>query len=421
MHMHSYRVAIVSIGDEVLNGDTLNTNAQWIATQCTRLGAHVVEQRTIPDSVSAITATLTSLNPSVELIITTGGLGPTHDDLTVAALAEFFGDELVEDISTLEYLHQYAAARGRNMTERLRKQALVPSSARVLPNRVGTAPGLLFARREGASVVVLPGVPREMEAIMTESVIPWLTEQIGTGGYSVVRERVLLTAGVPESELADRIEPIRSQLPAEVDIAFLPGAMTVRLRLRARGTVDSVEKTLDHATALLTPLLGTSLLSDRNERLVEVLQRRCIEQQKTLAVAESCTGGMLGAEITSVPGSSAYFLGGLICYSDAVKIHFGGVRPETLSTYGAVSQQTVEELSRYIRAAYGSDIAVAISGVAGPGGGTVEKPVGTVWIAVADRHGVQARKFLFTTDRQTNRTRACAAAILMVLERLQSD
>lgn len=195
----------------------------------------------------------------------------------------------------------------------------------------------------------------------------------------------------------------------------------MRIRVRARGRPDAVRLLLDQAVEPLRAALGSAIVSENNERLVEVLQRECIARGKTVAVAESCTGGMLGMEITSVPGSSAYFLGGLICYADAVKIHFGGVRPETIARYGAVSQQTVEELAAYIRAAYGSDLAVAISGIAGPGGGTAEKPVGTVWIAVADGYKVVARQFQFGSDRHTVRARSCAAAMLMLLERLRTD
>lgn len=416
-----YRIALVSIGDEVLSGNTLNTNARWLARHCTALGAAISEQRTIGDDVPAIVETVTSLRQRCELVITTGGLGPTHDDRTVAAMCQLFGDELVLDTLTLENLERIATERGRAMTERLRLQAMVPASATVLPNRVGSTPGLLFDRRDGAAVIVLPGVPREMEQIMLDSGLLWISERISAGGFDVIAEHVFLTAGVPEADLADLLEPLRLQLPPRVELAFLPSTSGVRIRVRARGSPDDVRLLLHQAVAPLRTALGKAIVSEQNERLVEVLQRECIASGKTVAVAESCTGGMLGMEITSVPGSSAYFLGGLICYADAVKIHFGGVRPETIARYGAVSQQTVEELVTYIRAAYSSDLAVAISGIAGPSGGTAEKPVGTVWIAVADGDQVVARLFRFTSDRDTVRTRSCAAAMLMLLERLRMD
>lgn len=203
-------------------------------------------------------------------------------------------------------------------------------------------------------MIVLPGVPREMEHIMLESGLRWIAERIASGGYEIIAEHVFVTAGVPEADLADRLEPLRTQLPPTVELAFLPSASGVRIRVRARGRPDAVRLLLDQAVEPLRAALGSAIVSENNERLVEVLQRECIARGKTVAVAESCTGGMLGMEITSVPGSSAYFLGGLICYADAVKIHFGGVRPETIARYGAVSQQTVEELAAYIRAAYGS-------------------------------------------------------------------
>jgi nicotinamide-nucleotide amidase len=419
--MNLYRVAILSIGNEVLSGDTLNTNAAWIAARCTASGAQVVEQRTVPDSVDAIVTTLRELRARCELVITTGGLGPTHDDCTVAALLELFGDHLVLDEPTLKRLEAYAAERGRQMTDRLRSQAMIPSTARVLPNPIGSAPGLFIeGRDDAAAIMVLPGVPREMELIMEQSGIPLLTRALVQRGSDILAERVLLTGGIPESVLADRIEPFRQQLPPEVELAFLPSALTVRLRLRAMGPASTVQSLLDDAVALLTPAIGPALLSDRDERLVEVLQREFCQRGKTLTVAESCTGGMLGAEITSVPGSSAYFLGGLICYADSVKIHFGGVQAETLARHGAVSQQTVEELASYIRAVYGSDYAVAISGIAGPGGGSSDKPVGTVWIAVADQHQCHAQRYSFGSDRHQNRVRACAAAMLMLIERLRA-
>jgi|DewCreStandDraft_5_1066085.scaffolds.fasta_scaffold00115_83 nicotinamide-nucleotide amidase len=416
-----FRIALVSIGNEVLSGDTLNTNVRWLAEQCTALGAVIAEHRTISDDIAGIVETIAELRQRCELVITTGGLGPTHDDRTVAAMLELFADELVLHQPTLEHIERLVAERGRAMTERLRMQAMVPASATVLPNRVGSAPGLLFDRSDGAAVIVLPGVPREMEHIMLESGLRWIAERIASGGYEIIAEHVFVTAGVPEADLADRLEPLRTQLPPTVELAFLPSASGVRIRVRARGRPDAVRLLLDQAVEPLRAALGSAIVSENNERLVEVLQRECIARGKTVAVAESCTGGMLGMEITSVPGSSAYFLGGLICYADAVKIHFGGVRPETIARYGAVSQQTVEELAAYIRAAYGSDLAVAISGIAGPGGGTAEKPVGTVWIAVADGYKVVARQFQFGSDRHTVRARSCAAAMLMLLERLRTD
>ncbi|MCX7929170.1 MAG: CinA family nicotinamide mononucleotide deamidase-related protein [Chlorobi bacterium] len=418
--MNLFRIAIVTIGDEVLNGDTLNTNAQWLSSQCVRAGSIVVEQRTVADQPTSITAAIRELRQITNLVITTGGLGPTHDDHTVAAVADLFGDQLVLHQPTLEYLERCARERGRTMTERLRRQAMVPRSARVLPNTIGTAPGLLFERSDGAAVMVLPGVPLEMMAIMQTSGLPAIATAIETGGYDVVAERIIVTAGVPESELAERVEPLFEQLSDRIDVAFLPSDLTVRLRLRARGSPEQTHVLLDTAIEKIKTAIGSAFVSDRNEKLVEILQRECTQRSLTLAVAESCTGGMLGSEITSVPGSSAYFLGGLICYSDAVKIYFGGVHPETIALYGAVSRQTVEELSQYVRSAYGADLGVAISGIAGPGGGSPEKPVGTVWIAVADSQGVTARCFRFGENRATVRSRACAAALLMSLERVKS-
>ncbi len=418
--MNHYRIAILSIGNEVLSGDTLNTNAAWIAARCTSLGALVVEQRTVPDNVATIVAALQQLRSCSDLVITTGGLGPTHDDCTVDALLSLFDDQRVVHEPTRARLEHYAAQRGREFNDRLRSQALVPSTATVLANPIGTAPGLYFERTDGASVMVLPGVPREMELIMEQSGIPLIRSAIERRGCPIIDERVFLTAGIPESDLAERLDPVRQNLPPEVELAFLPSAMVVRLRLRASGSPDQVRSLLNNAAAQIEPLLGRALITDQNERLVEVLQRECIRHGKTLAVAESCTGGMLGAEITSVPGSSAYFVGGVICYADAVKIYFGGVRPETLAQFGAVSRQTVEELSRYVRAAYSTDLGVAISGIAGPGGGSDDKPVGTVWIAVADERGVDAQRYTFGPDRQDNRVRACTAAMLMLLEHLRA-
>ncbi len=415
-----FRIALVSIGNEVLSGDTLNTNARWIAHRCTALGALVIEQRTIADDIPTIVETLRELQKHSELVITTGGLGPTEDDRTVAALCELLGDTLVLDSPTLAAIERSLAERGRTMTERVRMQALVPSSAKVLPNRFGTAPGLLFDRSDGAAIVVLPGVPREMEQIMLESVLPWIELKLISGEFDVIAEHTFVTAGIPEADLADRLEPLRVQMPKSVELAWLPSAYGVRVRVRARGKPPEVRALLEETVLPLREALGDAIVSEKNERLVEVLHNECIARGKTLAVAESCTGGMLGMEITSVPGSSAYFRGGLICYSDDIKIHFGGVRPETLAQYGAVSRQTVEELVTSIRRAYDSDLAVAISGIAGPGGGTPEKPVGTVWIAVADGHRIDARRFQFGSDRQTVRTRSCAAAIQMLLELLRA-
>ncbi|MBU3699015.1 MAG: competence/damage-inducible protein A [Candidatus Kapabacteria bacterium] len=407
------RVALISIGDEVLIGQVVNRNAAWLAEELTLIGCSVAEHVTISDTAEQLTSTIDRVRTSCSVIIMTGGLGPTHDDITKDVLTSYTSDRLVMSEQWLAHLHDWMRERGREVTERNAAQALVPSRATILPNPIGTAPGLAIDHA-GCLLVALPGVPTEMQHIMLDHVVPMLGDRLRESAGARAQYMTLLTAGVAESTLADMLgDP--SDFLGNATLAFLPSYHGVRLRIGMRHADEAVRlqelwRVRDH----ILQKAGKYVYGSDKQTLAEVIGTRLRERGETLAIAESCTSGMLGARLTDVVGSSAWFLGGVMCYSNESKVRDLSVREATLAAQGAVSVEVAKELAEGVRTRFASTYGIGITGVAGPGGGSVEKPVGTVCIAVAVSGHCVSTRFQFGNDRYVNRERSVGAAMAML-------
>ncbi len=404
---------IISIGDELLIGQTLNTNAHWIAAELDKIGFTVRQHMSISDNKQHIIKTLTeSLNNS-DVVLITGGLGPTNDDLTMPVLNEYFGGKLVVNQDVYNDIETLILGRGFEMNENNKRQALVPDNCKVIRNPNGTAPGLWFERNKQV-VAAMPGVPFEMKAMITESVIPWLKQKYV---LPEIVHQMVLTQGLPESKLAEVLTDWENNLPENIKLAYLPSPGRVKLRLSSKGTDrKQVQHAIDEQVEKLTQLIPQHIYSTDNSNLEEVIGKMLLQQQATLATAESCTGGYIAHLITSISGSSAYFKGSVVSYANEIKINELGVNPADLEKHGAVSQQVVEQMAVGMLKKFKVDYAVATSGVAGPTGGTAEKPVGTVWIAVANKNGVVSKQFTFGKLRSVNIERSAVAALGMLRE-----
>jgi len=402
---------IITIGDELLLGQVVNTNAAWMAEHLHMAGIGVSRIVTVSDTGQEIVAALDEALTRADVVLMSGGLGPTSDDITKHTLCTYFDSRMVFHEPTFEQIKKFFDARGYKMTERNRRQAEVPEACTPIINHHGTAPGMLF-EKNGKTIISMPGVPFEMEAMMDAQLIPMLTAR---GNSKIVVHRTVLTQGGGESFLSDLIHEWEEALPANMKLAYLPQPGIVRLRLSAVGgdrrqLIDMIEKEIE----ALQKIIPDYIFGFENETLEEVVGRLLKKKGKSVCTAESCTGGYLSHLITSVPGSSDYYTGSVIAYSNKIKEHVLGVKKETLEAHGAVSEQTVIEMAAGIRDKFGTDYALAVSGVAGPEGGTAEKPVGTVWIALAHPGGVDAKKFLFGDHRGRNIRRSALAALNML-------
>ena len=345
----------------------------------------------------------------------TGGLGPTKDDLTKQTLAKYFGSDMVFREDVWEHIVQLFKGFGREPVERNKQQALVPEACEVLFNHKGTAPGMLF-RKGDVRIVSLPGVPYEMKGLVSNELLPLLRAEID---YQIIH-KTLFVVGVPESVLADKIEPFESEFPASIKLAYLPRPGMVRLRLTSRGKRnDDLQAEVDAATGVLRKALGDALMdgsSKHIERYVGILLQ---EKGLTVGTAESCTGGGIAAALVNVPGSSAYFEGGLVAYSYGIKETLLGVDHSTIVEKGAVSEEVVRQMSEAARKNLGVDFAVAVSGIAGPGGGTPDKPVGTSWISIAGPERTIAEKFVFGKVRERNIQKTIFAALNLLVKEVE--
>ena len=408
--VEAMNVGLITIGDEVLIGQIINKNVAWIAERVTSIGGHIVEHCTVADDAKQLVDTLNRLRTSCDVLLLTGGLGPTHDDITKPVLTEYFHDTLEVSEEWMQHLHAWMKQRGRTVTERNAGQALKPTTAALLSNPIGTAPGLMFDR-DGIVVVAMPGVPSEMQGIMQNHVLPLLHERIDAAAISTTEYLTLLTTGIAESNLADVIgDP--TQFLGSSTLAFLPNYLGVRMRIGATGSSSAERREeLFRVRDVLMQRAGKYVFGQGDTTLAEVLGGMLKERGETLSAAESCTGGLLGSMLTDVNGSSAWFLGGFIPYANAAKVRDLGVQESTLEQFGAVSEQVARELSEGARRITGSTYAISITGVAGPGGGSAEKPVGTVWISVAGPSRTVAFLHQFGTDRRINRERSAGAAL----------
>ncbi len=407
----SYQSIIITIGDELLIGQTIDTNSAWIAQKLNQVGINVKRRIAVGDERNAITEALNESIPYADVIFLTGGLGPTADDITKPMLADYFGAKLVVNETVLEHVKQIFSKRNRPFLERNLKQAEVPDNCKVLFNRLGTAPGMWF-EQEDCIIISLPGVPFEMQTIVSEEVMPRLMERF-TGQHII--HKTLIAVGVGESFIADKIEDIETALPPHIHLAYLPTPGFVKLRLTTEGAdKETLQAEVNIRAELIQRRLGNIIAASEDIPLEEVVTRTLTEHRLTLGLAESCTGGYVANRITNVPGSSAFFKGSIVSYANDVKERLLKVPGQVLETDGAVSEATVRQMAQEARIALQSDIALSISGILGPGGATAEKPVGLVWMAIADKNKVLVRKFNFFYDRLRNKELAANAALDMI-------
>jgi nicotinamide-nucleotide amidase len=390
---------LLTIGDEILYGQIVDTNSQWMSVELSHAGIKVIRKTTVGDQEDEILNALAEAEKRADIVLITGGLGPTSDDLTKPCLAKYFNCELQIHEEALAEVTEFFKSRGRELTEVNRQQAALPVCCEKVTNKMGTAPGMWF-ERAGKVFVSMPGVPYEMKRMMSDIVIPRLRKTFST---PTIHHKVIRTIGLGESFLAEKIADWEKALPNHIKLAYLPSLGEVKLRLTSFGdSLSAMEAETDALTEKLKERVGQFIYGYGEDPIEVVIGNILREKKLTLAIAESCTGGYLSHLITSVPGSSAYFLGSIIPYAYEIKMHQLGVKPETLEKHGAVSEATIMEMASLVRAKFNADIGVATSGVAGPGGGTPEKPVGTVWIAYADKHQTVARKLQLSKDRLIN-------------------
>ncbi len=409
--MKSVFVEILAIGDELLYGQTQDTNSHWISVELDKVGFKVVRRTTIGDKEDHILSALQEAEHRADVVLITGGLGPTSDDLTKPCLAKYFDCGLAIHEEALEEVTAFFKSRERELTEINRQQAALPVCCTKITNAVGTAPGMWFSR-DGKIFVSMPGVPHEMKRMMTDRIIPKLKETFQT---PVIYHRMIRTVGIGESFLAEKISHWENALPDHIKLAYLPSLGEVKLRLTGMGTsISELKGEMDGLVRQFQPLAGEYIYGYGEEPLEVVLGGELRKAGLKLAIAESCTGGYLSHLITSVPGSSDYYLGTMIPYDYDTKMRQLGVRPETLEKYGAVSEPTIIEMANAVRAKFNADIGLATSGIAGPGGATPDKPVGTVWIAYCDKHKTVSRLLKLSQDRQVN-IRSTAVAVLNLL------
>ena len=396
---NTIRAEVITIGDEILFGQITDTNTQWIGTELTNIGIRTIRKSSVGDQANAILQVLREAHQRAEIIIITGGLGPTKDDITKKTLCEYFGVGLVRNEEALALVTSFFAKRGREMTDLNRGQADLPANATYIQNDWGTAPGMWF-EHEGRVYVSLPGVPFEMKNLMANRILPKLTEHFET---PIIKHKIIRTVGIGESFLAELIEGWEDALPSHIRLAYLPSFGGVKLRLTATGDDNAVlDRELDEQVQKVLPLIERNVFGYDDDELETVIGALLKKQNLTLSTAESCTGGAVAARLTSVPGSSAYFWGGIVSYDNSVKINQLGVQPATLEQFGAVSEETIRQMAEGVRKALGTDIGIATSGIAGPEGGTPDKPVGTVWIACATQQRTTTRLLKLGQYRDQN-------------------
>ena len=385
--------AIVTIGDELLIGQVIDTNSSWIAQQLNFIGIKVEERVSVADDVAAIRSTLDRLLQKVDYIFITGGLGPTKDDITKHTLTAYFDDVLVNHQPSLDNIERMFKAYGRTVNPVNVQQAMLPSKARIVVNKNGTAAGMWF-QKNGKSVISMPGVPYEMKGMMSDEILPAIQQENNITIY----HKTICTQGIGESWLAEKIEDIENELPSYIKLAYLPAPAQVRLRLSAYG--EAKESELNAFLNKIVERVGDYVYGFDTDTLPVVLGRILKEKGKTLAVAESCTGGYISHLITSVAGSSAYFKGAVVAYANEIKVNQLGVENSVLQSEGAVSKAVVEQMALGALKNLNSDFAMATSGIAGPSGGSAEKLVGLVWIAVASKEGMFSKEFKFGDNRE---------------------
>lgn len=409
------KVEVITIGDEILIGQIVDTNSAWMAQQLNAIGVKIQKISTISDDLDEIKTEIESAEANADVILVTGGLGPTKDDVTKKALAEHYRCGLTFHSIVEEHIKKLFATFGKEITELNRQQASLPSACTPLQNDNGTAPGMWFEQND-TILVSMPGVPYEMKGIMKDHVLPRLKKQFD---LPPIVHRTVLTTGMGESWLSERIEDWEDALPTNIKLAYLPSPGRVRLRLSASGNDElQLRKQIDHQVGKLHELIPELIYGYDEATLEEVIGELLLERNATIGTAESCTGGNIAHRITSIAGSSRYFLGSIVSYANAVKTAQLGVIEGDIMEHGAVSEVVVRQMAEGARRRLNVDYAVATSGIAGPDGGTDEKPVGTVWIAVVTPKVTVAKRFQFGANRVRNIEVSTTSALNMLRKQL---
>ena len=430
------RAEIITIGDELLIGQVVDTNSAWMAERLNEVGISLHQITSVHDNREHILTALDEAFSRADLVFTTGGLGPTKDDITKHVMCEYFGTSLVEDSHVRAHVHELYKDRPEALNRLTATQWLVPESATILPNRVGSAPIMVFenevkgerlkVKGEGQNskfLIALPGVPHEMKIALTEQVLPFIRLKVkGERREAMdIVHKTILVHGIPESKLAILIEDWENALPSSMHLAYLPKDGIIRLRLSTYG--EATEDELQSHIDTLLPLIRDYLLAEEDISLEALAGRLLTQHSMTIATAESCTGGRLAAALNAQSGSSAYYMGSVVAYDNSVKTNILGVSPETLNSEGAVSESTVRQMAEGVRALLRTDYAIATSGIAGPTGGTPDKPVGTVWIAWATPNGTEAQCFHFGAAREREQItlRAVTEALVRLVKTLSTQ
>lgn len=417
--MNNVLAELITIGDEILYGQTLDTNAHWMSGALDTVGIRVIRRTTCGDNEAEILDAFKEAEHRADIILITGGLGPTSDDLTKPCLAKYFDCDIVMNKQALAELEDYMTSRGRELNKLTRLQAALPEKCEMVSNERGTACGIWF-NKSGKVFCSMPGVPHEMKFMMKEKVIPRLKAEFE---LPIIYHKIVRLAGIGESWLAEKIEDWESALPENIKLAYLPTFGDLKLRLTATGTdLEKIKLQVNEQVESLKPLVKDYLYGYDDDSLEQVIGQLLNRNNDKLAIAESCTGGYVAHRITSVPGSSEYFNGGLVPYQNEQKIDKLGVKAETLEKHGAVSEETVIEMATAIKDRFNADFGLAASGIAGPGGGTPEKPVGLIWIACAHGDQVITKKLNLTKDRDVNIRITSVALLTLLHQRLvQND
>ena len=409
------KAEIITIGDEILYGQTLDTNSHTISGLLTAINIDVTYQSTIGDDEKTILKSLSEAGNRSDIIIITGGLGPTNDDLTKPTLCKYFGVGLSFHKKIYDHLESLFSKIGKELTSLNKNQAYLPNNCTIIPNGLGTAPGMWFEEKKRI-IISVPGVPYEMKVMMKEFIIPKLNERYNR---DVIRHKMVKTVGIAESKLAELIKDWEKSLPSGQKLAYLPSLGRVKLRITANGKDSAaVEEDIERSISKLVPLIDKYILGYDDDELESVIGKMLVNKKSTMATAESCTGGRVASSITSIPGSSQYFLGSIIAYSNDSKTNLLDVPHSTIEKCGAVSEEVVRIMATNVRQKLNSSIGLAISGGAGPGGGSNEKPVGTVWIAYSDGDKTIAKKMQFAKDRSLNIHLATIAVLNLLRKEL---
>jgi len=412
------KAAIITIGDELLIGQTIDTNSAWIGAELSKAGFDVYRITSIHDRREDIIYALNEAAGKTDVVLITGGLGPTSDDITKQTLCEYFNTRLVTNEEVLRMIEDMMSRRNFPMNENNRRQAEVPETCRVLKNATGTAPGMWF-EKDGTIYISMPGVPYEMKYLMTEHVLPELNRRFTS---QTIIHRNIMTYGTFEAKLAEMLSGFESGLPDNIKLAYLPASGVIKLRLTATGKDrESLSDLINQQVDNLYKIIPDFIYGENEESLEMVIGKLLKAKKKTVCTAESCTGGEIAHMLTSVAGSSTYYQGSVVAYANSVKTQLLGVKEDIIEKNGAVSNRVVQEMAKGARKLFKTEYSVAITGIAGPDGGTELKPVGTVWIAVASEKGIISEMRVFGNDRMTNITRFSLAALNLLRKQIIND